>query len=151
MTRTYRVVVRRESGAWLADVPGADGVQTWARSLSKLDAHIREAAALADGLPEGAESRLSIEYEYRTGDPELDAIATEARATRERIERERRELARRTEELAQTLVRHHNISVRDAATLTGVSMQRISQLTGGRRPPGTDASAGRDRGRPAVV
>jgi hypothetical protein len=135
MSRTYHVVVTRESGAWLADVPGAAGVQTWARSLSRLDAHIREAIALNEDLAEGAEAGLRIEYEYRTGDVAVDASAAEARAIRERVERERRELARRTEELAQALVRRHNVSVRDAATITGVSMQRISQLAASGRAP----------------
>ena len=144
MSRVYRVVVRREGGAWLADVPEAPGVQTWARSLARLDAHIREAVALGDDLPEGAEPAMVIEYEYRTGDCDLDAKAAEARAIRERVERERRELAIRTEELANELVRRHNVSVRDAATITGVSMQRISQLVGAGRVPGVVGLRGAD-------
>jgi len=137
MSGRYRVVVSREKGAWLANVPGSAGVQTWARSLGKLDANIREAISLGDDLPTDAEPRLVIDYEYRTGDPELDAKATEARVLRERLERERRELAARTEELARELVWRHNVSVRDAATITGVSMQRVSQLTSLGRPPAT--------------
>jgi hypothetical protein len=142
----YQVVVTRERGAWLAEVPGAPGVQTWARSLSRLDVHIREAIAVNEDLPDGAEATLRIDYEYRTGDPELDASAAEARALRERVERERHALARRTEQLAQALVRRQNVSVRDAAVITGVSMQRISQLAGSGRVTAAVAADG-----PAVV
>ncbi|BCJ65119.1 type II toxin-antitoxin system HicB family antitoxin [Polymorphospora rubra] len=68
MSRAYRVIVTREDDAWLADVPDLPGTQTFARNLPSLDANVREAIALTEDLPEGAEVDLAISYEYRTGD-----------------------------------------------------------------------------------
>jgi hypothetical protein len=42
----------------------------------------REAVALTEDLPEGAEPGLAIEYTYRTGDAELDEQAAQLRADR---------------------------------------------------------------------
>lgn len=106
-------------------------------------ARLREAIALVEDLPDGAEADLDIDYLYQIGDHELDNQATAARAERVRIEALRRELARSTEQLAQELVRRRGFSVSDAATLTGVSKQRISQLTSARRTVKAAARAGR--------
>lgn len=62
----YRVVVNREDGRWLADVPDVPGTHTWAKNLVGLDASVREAIALAEDLPEGAEPELELSYEYHT-------------------------------------------------------------------------------------
>lgn len=40
----YRVVVTREDGAWLADVPGLDGAHTYAHTPPALDRAVRERA-----------------------------------------------------------------------------------------------------------
>jgi predicted RNase H-like HicB family nuclease len=45
--RAYRVVVTREDGRWLADVPGLEGAHTYARSLPALDQAVREVVVLA--------------------------------------------------------------------------------------------------------
>lgn len=137
---TYHVKVTREGNTWLAEVPTLEGVQTWARGLSRLEAHIREAIALAEDLPEGIEAELDLTFEYTIGDPALDARAAETRAARIRVERDRHELVRSTETLAHDLVRVRGLSVRDAAAMTGVSMQRISQLTR-RAPDGRQAKS----------
>jgi hypothetical protein len=68
----YRVVVTREDGHWLADVPGLEGSHTYARSLPALDRAVREVVVLAEGLSDQAMSGLALEYDYQTGDPELD-------------------------------------------------------------------------------
>ena len=78
----YRVVVTREDGHWLADMPELDGAHTYARSLPALDHAIREVVVLAAGLPDEAMSSLALEYDYRTGDPELDITALEVRRLR---------------------------------------------------------------------
>lgn len=143
MSDTYRVRVTREGNSWLADALDLPGAHTWARSLARLDENIREAIALVEALPEGAEADLDIDYLYQIGDHELDDQATAARAERVRIEALRRELARSTEQLAQELVRRRGFSVSDAATLTGVSKQRISQLTSASGTLKAAARAGR--------
>lgn len=127
MSTTYRVIVTREDDAWLADVPDVAGTHTWARNLPRLDHDVREAIALAEDLPEGAEAGLELVYEYRTGDADMDKAATELRAERVRVDEAERRLADRTAAAAVALVRK-GMSVRDAAVLLKVSPQRISQV-----------------------
>jgi hypothetical protein len=124
----YHVVVTREDSAWLADVPGLPGTHTWAKNLPGLDRSVREAIALVENLPDGAEPSLTLVYSYDIGDPELNAVAAHLRAERERIQREERQLAEQTAAVAAQLTQR-SMSVRDAAALLAVSPQRISQLT----------------------
>ena len=51
---TYCVVVTREDGHWLADVPSLEGAHTFARSLPTLDQAVREVVVLAADLPDEA-------------------------------------------------------------------------------------------------
>jgi hypothetical protein len=140
--QTYHVVVTRENDAWLADVPGLPGTHTWAKNLPGLDRSIREAIALIEDLPDGAEADLRLDYEYNIGDPELNELTAGLRAERERIQREEHELAERTAIAAGRLVTGASMSVRDAATLLAVSPQRISQVAprAGRGPGGRKAA-----------
>ncbi len=123
----YRVVATREDGHWLADVPGLRGSHTYARSLPALDRAVREVVVLAAGLPDEAMPGLALDYDYQTGDPELDATALEVR----RLRRETDEIAAaataRTSQAAAQLAAR-GLSVRDIAALLGISPQRVSQL-----------------------
>ena len=125
--QTYRVVVTREDDAWLADVPDLPSTHTWAKNLPGLDRSVREAIALVENLPDGAEPGLSLVYSYDIGDSELNAVTAHLRAERERIQHEERQLAAQTAAVAAQLT-ERSMSVRDAATLLAVSPQRISQL-----------------------
>ena len=80
--RAFRVVVTREDGQWLADVPELHGAHTYARSLPSLDQAVREVVVLAADLPDEAMPELVLDYDYHTGDPELDATALEVRRLR---------------------------------------------------------------------
>ena len=87
MSKVWHVVVTREDGSWVAHVPAkADGVRvdasTWARNLPALDRYVREVIVLGADLPDEAMAGLDIAYEYRTGDPALDAAAADLRARR---------------------------------------------------------------------
>ncbi|MFG2046034.1 hypothetical protein ACGFIW_01220 [Micromonospora sp. NPDC048935] len=124
----YRVVVTREAGAWLADVPELDGTHTYARNLPGLDQAVREVIALTEDLPNGAEATLRLAYEYHTGDKQLDEAAAELRALRDRVRIDEQRVAQQTVLLAQEMVSRHSMSVRDAAALIGVKPQRISQV-----------------------
>jgi hypothetical protein len=59
----YEVIVTREGDAWLADGPAVAGTHTWAKNLPGLDRNVREAIALAEDLPEGAEDGLDLAYQ----------------------------------------------------------------------------------------
>jgi DNA-directed RNA polymerase specialized sigma24 family protein len=91
-------------------------------------AQVREVVVLAADLPDEDMPGLALEYDYRTGDPELDTTTLEVR----RLRRQASELAAtasaRTGEVAAQLVAR-GLSVRDVASLLGISPQRVSQLT----------------------
>jgi hypothetical protein len=83
------VVVTHEDGQWLADVPDLQGAHTYARSLPRLDHAVREVIVLADDLPDEVMPELVIDYDYHTGDPDLDVVTGEVR----RLRRQADELA----------------------------------------------------------
>lgn len=109
---SYRVVVTREDGQWLADLPELEGAHTYARSLPALDRYVRD---------------LVLDFVYDVRDDSVrDAAAV--RGQRQDLHDAQRELATRTERAVRRLVRQ-GYSVRDIAVLTGLSYQRVSQLT----------------------
>lgn len=61
---SYRVVVTREEGQCLADVPELEGAHTFARSLPALDRYVREVVLLAADLPDDAMTGLELDYVY---------------------------------------------------------------------------------------
>jgi DNA-binding NarL/FixJ family response regulator len=124
----YRVVVTREDDHWLADVPELQGAHTYARNLPTLDQAVREVIVLADDMPDEAMPDLVIEYDYHTGDPELDTTALEVRQLRSEADELAAAAASRTSQAVAKLVAR-GLSVRDVAALLGISPQRVSQLT----------------------
>jgi predicted RNase H-like HicB family nuclease len=124
----YRVVVTRDDSHWLADVPELQGAHTYARSLPTLDQAVREVIVLAADLADEAMPELVLDYDYHTGDPELDTTALEVRRLRQQADELTAAAAARTGQAAAKLVAR-GLSVRDAAVLLGVSPQRVSQLT----------------------
>ena len=71
---------------------------------------------------------LVIDYDYHTGDPELDTTTVEVRRVRRQANELAATAAAQTEQAAIRLVAR-GLSVRDAAALLGISPQRVSQLT----------------------
>lgn len=124
----YRVVITREDGYWLADVPSLQGAHTYARSLPTLDQAVREVVVMAADLPDEAMPDLVFEYEYHTGDAWLDTTTQEIRRLRRQADELASAAAARTSEAAAELVAR-GLSVRDVAALLGISPQRVSQLT----------------------
>ena len=61
----YGVLVTREDGHWLADVPALAGAHTYARSLPALDQAVREVIVLAADLPDEAMPGLVLDYRVR--------------------------------------------------------------------------------------
>jgi hypothetical protein len=124
----YRVVVTREGGAWLADVPELQGAHTYARTLPALDRAVREVVVMAADLPDEDMPSLRVAYQFCTGDPAVDDTAAEIRTLREQADQLAATAAARTSAAAQLLV-GRGLSVRDAAAILGISPQRVSQLT----------------------
>ncbi len=65
----YRVVITREDGHWLAEVPSLKGAHTFARSLPALDQAVREVVVLAADLPDEAIRGLALEPEHTLATP----------------------------------------------------------------------------------
>lgn len=124
----HRVVVTREGDNWLADAPDLEGTHTFARTLPNLDQSVREAVVLATGQPEDAMSSLEFDWQFRTGDSTVDGAAAELRDRRRVVSQMTQDAMRDTEALAIRLAAA-GYSVRDIAWLTGISHQRVSQLT----------------------
>lgn len=120
----YEVIVTREGGSWLADVPTVPGAHTFARSLSGLARSVREVIILMADLDDGATPTLTFTYEVS------DEVVQEAAA----VGRERRETRELEEALmahtssAAARLAHEGYSVRDAAALLGLTPGRVSQL-----------------------
>jgi hypothetical protein len=132
---TYRVVVTREDGNWLADVPSLEGAHTYARSLPSLDRAVREVVVLAADLPDDVMPDLVLDYEFRTGDPRIDRDAAHVRRLRAQLAE--------VEALTAASIRAltPELSVRDAGALLGVSPQRVSQIARTRKPAAKHAKA----------
>jgi predicted RNase H-like HicB family nuclease len=124
----YRVIVTREDEHWLADVPDLEGAHTYARSLPALNQAVREVIVLAADLPDDAMPELMLDYDYHTGDPQLDITALEVRRLRQQASELAATATARTSQAATQLA-ERGLSVRDIAALLEISPQRVSQLT----------------------
>ncbi|MFK8851156.1 hypothetical protein [Streptomyces sp. Ac-502] len=112
-------------GMWQAEVIELPEVRDAHRSLSQLESRVRKAIAQV----QGGDAALHLEFTTSTGDAGLDERIAEARELR----RQALEMADRARAaavpLAQLLVRHHGVSVRDAGTLLDYSGGAISTMT----------------------
>jgi len=129
---TYHVIVTREGGAWLAEVPDLAGGHTYARTLAALDKAVREVIVLAADLPDETMDSLTINWDYHTGDDAVDEQTARIRHLRAEADQLSAQASAYTATMARQLI-ELGMSVRDAATLLGVSPQRVSQLTGHKR------------------
>jgi predicted RNase H-like HicB family nuclease len=121
---TYRVDVTRERDAWLADVPEVPGVHTFTRSLSQLQRAVREAIIVMTDRPDDALNDFDLDIHYDIGDG-LSAVE-KARQAREAAEAAERESAAAIRDAVARLPAA--MSIRDIATLLGISYQRVSQV-----------------------
>lgn len=135
MKDTYRAVVTREGGDWLATVEGLEGAHTYARNLPALRRNVAEVVVLADDLPDDAlpEVEGRIDFAFETGDQVLDRTTADLRRDREAAHAATARLTAETERLARELVQDRGLSVRDVGVLLGIAPQRVSQLVGARR------------------
>jgi hypothetical protein len=113
LARPVVVIVSRTPGGWRAEI-AALGVVRAARTLTTLDRTVRDLLGTN-----------AVDYEFRTGDAELDRLVLHIRAARV--------AARRSEERARHLTRLALAlpsagTIRDVGLLLGVSHQRVYQL-----------------------
>ena len=120
---TYVVVLSRdESGAWIADVPSVPGCHTYGRSIHEAIARTREALAL--WVEDAASAELVPDIKIAA---DLRAAARSGIRARTKAEAAQTAARRAIADAAQRLT-SAGLSRRDAATLLGVSHQRIQQL-----------------------
>lgn len=123
---TYIVNIAREEGNWLASVTNLEGVSTWAPTFSQLDFYVREAIALAEDLPEGAESSLELTWQSAEDSPDINTAIAIAQK-RHRLIQEQKELEPQVAEAIAVLA-DAQWSTRDQATLFGMTPGRVSQI-----------------------
>lgn len=129
---TYRVVFTKEGKDWTVVAPDVHPAHSWGPNLRSATEHIKEAIALVLDLPEEAEKTMVLDAEYQvTGvdksEPSVFRIAREARLGL----REAQENADEALRLAIEEGRKQNLSMRDIATMTDVSYQRVAQIASG--------------------
>lgn len=124
---TYTVSVWREpEGGWSASAEGLDGAFTAGDSLAEVDRNIRESIAVTLDLPRGAEAAMDIDLRVRF-DQTIDQLVADTLQARQ--------AAARSVELTANAVhvlRRRGLSIRDVATVLGITPGRVGQLDSGR-------------------
>ena len=113
LARPVVVMVSREVGGWIAEV-AALGVLRRARRLVALDVQVRELLGTGD-----------VDYQFHTGDAELDRLILRIRAARAASQLHERRAQRLT---GRALALPSGGTVRDLGLLLGLSHQRVHQL-----------------------
>lgn len=120
--RQVKVVIRRDPddrAAWLANVTGVRGAQTFGRSLAEAKRHAVEAAALwYDVEPD----EFDVAWDIRLGD-----LAKPLSQARDAIAHAEADRARR--DTAVRALTDAGMSYRDIAELLGLSHQRVAQIS----------------------
>lgn len=127
---TFRVVFTKEGKDWTVIAPDVHPAHSWGPSLKSTAEHIKEAIALVLNLPEGAEQSMVLDAEYRVdGMSRRESnIFRKARDARHNL-RDAQEEADETLRQAIEQGRKHGLSMRDIATMTDVSYQRVAQIS----------------------
>jgi hypothetical protein len=121
---SYEVIVTREDGSWLADVPAVPGAHTIARSLSGLAKSVREVIILMADLNDDVAPELT--FTYQVSDEVLQEAVAVGRARRQNRELEKSLMAHTSASVAR--LAREGYSVRDAAALLDLTPGRVSQL-----------------------
>jgi DNA-directed RNA polymerase specialized sigma subunit len=139
--KVYTARAQREGKWWAISVEGLPGALSQVRRLDQAEAMAREVIALVLDLPEDSFDVVVT--------PELNEKHREALAELERAKEQYAEsmaaLAERQQRATLLLVRDAGLTVRDAATVLGVSFQRVSQLTSHAEKATTKAPSAKGR------
>ena len=121
----YTALANREGKWWAISVKGLPGALSQVRRLDQAEAMAREVIALVLDVPEDG---FDVVVTPVLNEEHRDALAELDRA-KEQYAQSMAALAERQREATLLLVREAGLTVRDAATVLGVSFQRVSQLT----------------------
>lgn len=121
---TYEVHLTRDGRWWMVRIPAIDGL-TQAHSIEEVESMARDYIVVDQDL---APSKVKVEVKSIVVDGQDVLPAVRAlQEMRERIVQEEREFSKRRAALASRLS-HAEVSHRDAATVLGVSRQRVGQM-----------------------
>jgi DNA-directed RNA polymerase specialized sigma subunit len=123
--KVYTARARREGKWWAISVKGLPGALSQVRRLDQAEATAREVIALVLDVPEDS---FDIVVAPELNEEHQEALAELDRA-KEQYAKSMAALAERQKKVTLLLVRDAGLTVRDAATVLGVSFQRVSQLT----------------------
>lgn len=126
---TFRVVFTKEDKVWTVVAPDVHPAHSWGPNLKSAAERIKESIALVLDLPEGAEQRMVLDTEYRVdgGTNKELSVFLRAREARRQLKDAQREADETLREAIET-GRRHSLSMRDIATISGVSYQRVAQI-----------------------
>lgn len=126
---TFRVVFTKEGKDWTVVAPDVHPAHSWGPNLKSAAEHIKEAIALVLDLPEGAEQSIVLDPEYKIGGMRArkSNIFRKARDARHSL-RDAQDEADETLKQAIEEGRRLGLSMRDIATMTDVSYQRVAQI-----------------------
>ena len=127
---SFKVVFTKEGNNWTVVASDVHPAHSWGPNLNSAAAHIKEAIALVLDLPEGSEGLIELDADYRIDGMESDEVSVFRRAKNARQNlRDAQEQADETLKEAIDYGREHGLSARDLATMTGVSHQRVAQIS----------------------
>jgi predicted RNase H-like HicB family nuclease len=138
--KTYKITIEPDdNGWWTVSANDVRGAHSHGQTLARARENVREAIALMEDLPEGAEATLNLE-ERIILPPEVEHVVGQIRSLRAEAERIEHQLRDTTNEALERIDQClPGLGIRDKADLLDLSYQRIAQLRpglprGGRRP-----------------
>jgi predicted RNase H-like HicB family nuclease len=126
---TFRVVFIKEGSDWTVVAPDVHPAHSWGPNLKSATEHIKEAIALVLDLPEGAERHIVLDADYQLAGENVaePSVFRRARDARRKLKDAQQEADEALRDAVQE-GRKHSLSMRDIATMTDVSYQRVAQI-----------------------
>ena len=124
---TFTADVTREGSDWLGDIPELEGASTYAPTLARLVEDLQDVAIMAADLPDDADVAIELRFDDSLADVADAASVGQARRANAQ---EAQELAERTNRAVHQLS-SDGYSVRDIATIVGITHGRVSQIAQG--------------------
>ena len=132
MTRRYRITIEPdEDGWWTVSADDVPGAHSHGQTLERTRANIKEAIALMENLPEGAEEDMELEARLVLPPATEEALRT-VWGARDAYEIAGVDLQAATQNALEILGKEFpDLGIRDLASLLGLSYQRVAQLRPG--------------------
>lgn len=141
---TYRITIEPdEDGWWAVSADDVRGAHSHGQTLAAARRNIREAIALMDDLPAGAEDTMALDEKVILP-PASDEARAAVWAARMEQELAATRLREATGQALEVFAKEFpDLGLRDLAELFGLSYQRVAQLVPGRPRSGRKAAPSR--------